>query len=344
MKATDIEWTGRVLPDGTWQRGFSTNPLQYRNAEGKVVWACVKVSPGCANCYSEAIALRFERGKVFNRASMADLTPFMNRAELRKIITAKTVDGIEVSGSRCFPFDMTDVFGEWVTDEHLDEAFAAFALRHDVTFQVLTKRPERAAEYFNSPHLHNRLELAAERIMPGKGHPCFNGKKYLLPRSPLPNVWIGTSVENQAAAGERIPHLLKVPAAVRFLSCEPLLGPVDLDVGRTIGGDPDFISEEDNALGSVLGGIEGIDWVIVGGESGKSSRECHLESVRAIVEQCRSANVPVFVKQLGSVPVGSLVKGSTGGLRIRLPSYKGGNMAEWPSDLRVREFPVEAAA
>lgn len=125
---------------------------------------------------------------------------------------------------------------------------------------------------------------------------------------PLPNVWLGVSVEDQQRADLRIPALLDTPAAVRFLSCEPLLGPVDLTRIRRI----------------PVGGS--IAWVIVGGESGAGARPMELDWARTLVEQCKAAYVPVFVKQLGSVWAG-------GG--------HGGDMGAWPADLRVREFPSD---
>jgi protein gp37 len=136
------------------------------------------------------------------------------------------------------------------------------------------------------------------------------------------NVWLGTSVEDQKTAEERIPHLLKVPAAVRFLSVEPLLGPVNLS---------DWIGH-------------GIDWVIIGGESGPGARHCNVEWIRDIVNQCRNAGVKVFVKQLGANAreLGEAI-GNTGFVanpQLKLRDPKGGDMSEWPEDLRVREVPT----
>jgi hypothetical protein len=183
-------------------------------------------------------------------------------------------------------------------------------------------------------------------------------------RWPLRNVWLGTSVENQAAADERIPHLLRCPAAVRFLSCEPLLEPVQLpawlkpayDNGKFRGWDVPGVSLR------VHGGSEDhfIKWVIVGGESGPGARPCEVDWVRAIIRRCIEAEVPCFVKQLGSVPVlrecfdpetchgeiewpdgtrfGSRDGGPVGRC-VLLKDRKGGDLSEWPEDLRVREMP-----
>lgn len=322
MKRTSIEWTD-----------FSSNPLQYRDQKGNVVWGCVKKSSGCANCYSEAIALRFERGGPFTRAAMEGVTPFLDEKELKHILTAKTVGGKPVSGSRCFLGDMTDVFGEWVPDGLLDRLFAAMALRPDVTFQILTKRADRMARYYADGHRNGRgthTSVFVARQM------CYLANQYGIDPVKLDeviglggkwpaNIWLGTSVENQPAADERIPHLLATPAAVRFLSCEPLLGPIDF---RKV---PEF-----NRVGTDLSGW----WVIVGGESGPGARPMQLEWASAIVRQCKAASVPVFVKQLGAVPLTNLGVDDGHSAYWPVADKKGGDISEFPPDLRVREFPA----
>jgi protein gp37 len=160
------------------------------------------------------------------------------------------------------------------------------------------------------------------------------------------NLAVGTSVENQAVADERIPTLLKIPAAIRFLSTEPLLGPVDLDCmnfGSMVG-----IATRSILYAAWSGATQTgkkIDWIIVGGESGPNARPCNVEWIRLIVKQCKVAGVPVFVKQFGSHPVGRWTKGERAaagegwpaGMKIKHP--KGGDPREWPEDLRVRELP-----
>lgn len=341
MKRTPIEWTD-----------FSSNPLQYRDASGRVVWACVKKSSGCANCYSEAIAERFDRGGPFTNATMAKLTPFLDAKELSHILTAKTVDGKEVAGSRCFLGDMTDVFGEWVPDAILDQLFAAIAMRRDLTFQILTKRPDRMAAYFTTT---NRRRLIAEQVMPlsnmlataARSHTARlkmdDFEDVFLTPGPFRNVWLGTSVENQAAADERIPHLLSTPAAVLYLSCEPLLGDVDLiNLPEQAGYVLDALRGRIRGLVTRerMAAIGKVDWVIVGGESGRDSRPMQIEWARGLVEQCKEARVACFVKQMGSCPTTD----SPQGTRIALPlsDAKGGMVSDWPGDLRVREFPVSA--
>lgn len=362
MDKTNIEWTD-----------FSANPLKYRDKAGKVVWGCVKCSSGCANCYSEAIAQRFGRGGPFTAATMRDLTPFLDEKELRHILTAQKIGGKLVAGARCFLGDMTDVFGEWVPDELLDRLFGVLAVRHDVTFQVLTKRAERMAQYFAGDY-RTRLLMANVSWTVADDAAIRFGADY-----ELKHVHFGVSVENQEAADARIPHLLKVPAAVRFLSCEPLLGAVDL---TQAGFDGRFVTNP--LTGSVpyrpdLGNSSPrINWVIVGGESGSGARMFNVEWARSLVQQCKGAGVACFVKQLGERPVradgrplgaydaeegefprcsrcghfdfgpcgdGTLLCNGCDSAWSGLRDKKGGNPDEWPADLRVREFPeVKAGA
>ena len=243
---------------------------------------------------------------------------------------------------RIFVNSMSDLFHERVPFEFIDRVFAVMALCPQHTFQQLTKRPERAAEY----HASNPLDRVAALIHSDlEAHLIW----------PLPNVWLGTSVEDQARADERIPWLLKCPAKVRFLSCEPLLAPISFgDVPLECNHDEGFAEPDTNAWVCAkceeMSGMDGIDWVIVGGESGGGARACDMALIRSIVEQCRAAKVAVFVKQLGKRPIlGDVsdpqgwptkdgpVNWETG--EIRLKDSKGGEMSEWPEDLRVREMP-----
>jgi protein gp37 len=216
---------------------------------------------------------------------------------------------------------------------------------------LLTKRPEKWRE------LVNRAEGAFFDIE----NDCKKWEEYHELRvwlrrwyetdRPPDNIWVGTSVEDQQRAEERVPALLKIPAKVRFLSVEPLLEKVDLKLAQRRRG-----AEEE---------LEtcGIDWVIVGGESGPGARPCNVEWIRDIVRQCRDARVPCFVKQLGSRPYDSAAadgvpdahKKFSGDevtpemvkifndcrrlMSLNLTDKKGGDPAEWPEDLRVREFP-----
>jgi protein gp37 len=268
---------------------------------------------------------------------------------------------------------VSDLFHEDVPDEFLDRVFAVMALTPQHTYQVLTKRPERMRAYLTWRDNHrvlNRRGAIQNQLDFQSTQP-----RTVIADWPLPNVWLGTSVENQEAADERIPHLLATPAAVHYLSCEPLLGPVTLD-GRVLGRRCEcphdyypFVPGKGyqhyaecraaETKGWVLSPSSSyrlapnarIDWVIVGGESGPGARPCDLGWIRDVVAQCKAAGVPAFVKQLGSKPVsfGTENEPGIGGIRristyrqrwdYRLRDRKGGDMSEWPEDLRVREWP-----
>lgn len=312
MNRTSIEWTD-----------LSANPLKFRDPSGKVVWGCVHASTGCLHCYSEALAKRYGRGGPFNVPTMNALTPFLDEAELHKMRTAKTIGGKPVSGSRCFIGDMTDIFGEWVSDDLLNHLFSqTLELRTDVTWQLLTKRAERMRDYLSWRW--------------GEG------------RIPSRHIHIGVSVENQDTL-HRIDALKDAPAAVRFVSFEPLL----------------------EHLGAVI--LDGIHWAIIGGESGPNARRCSAQWVRSLVNQCFRQRVRPFVKQLGSFVIDRNDAGFDGSdvrswpveieerdaieydidgyrtdwqgadVRIRLKSRKGNDPTEWPADLRIRQYPSPEA-
>ena len=332
MQKTSIEWSD-----------YSANLIRYRDSEGHVAWACAKVSPGCANCYSEAIARRYKRGGPFTLAQVRTMKPYFDEYEAKKILGSK-----KIAGKRMFVGDMTDVFGEWVPDELLDRMFAVFALRLDVTFQILTKRPERMREYMASFYREGgRLEQMMHD--PELWPKDFDSDTYerLSCLAVLPNVWLGVSMEDQQRANERITHLLQTPAAVRFLSCEPLLWPVNLE--------PFFQYEpfhENYKMTFGSGDFRGIDWVIAGGESGPGARPCNVSWIRDIVKQCKDAAVPCFVKQVGSKicenasdgPAvrswgDAIVQKNGDFVQIHLKDRKGGDLNEFPDDLKVREYP-----
>jgi protein gp37 len=193
---------------------------------------------------------------------------------------------------RIFVNSMSDLFHEAVPDEWIDRIFAGMARASQHTFQVLTKRPERMRDYLTS---------AAERCWEWTD-PLFGGPMFdpTCPGSPLPlpNVWLGVSVEDQAAAYERIPLLLDTPAAIRFISAEPLLGPVDID---------HWLHDSDCYLyrgGCACTCFEPrevcLDWVIAGGESGPGSRPAHPDWFRSLRDQCATAGVAFFFKQNGN--------------------------------------------
>jgi len=196
---------------------------------------------------------------------------------------------------RIFVNSMSDLFHENVTDEWLDRIFAVMALAKQHTFLVLTKRPERMRRWFTTTASGAKREVLVWETA---------GRPERWPGWPLPNVWIGVSVENQQAADERIPILLATPAALRFVSCEPCLGPIDLS--RYLGaGEPGEIGNGrlHNSPSECPTWYDWcncvIDWVIVGGESGPGARPMHPDWVRSLRDQCREAGVPFFFKQWG---------------------------------------------
>lgn len=147
---------------------------------------------------------------------------------------------------------------------------------------------------------------------------------------PLPNVWLGTSTENQEMANLRIPPLLETPAAIHFISDEPCLQ--DINLSRWLCG---AMPEGAKLRGVGLSGstyVPGLDWVIIGGESGKHARPLELAWVESLLSQCWEAQVPAFVKQLGAVWAHA---NRAHGVR----DSHGGVMADWPAHLRIREFP-----
>lgn len=261
---------------------------------------------------------------------------------------------------------------DWLDDEVPIEWLADFLkLIHDtpnLSWLLLTKRPE---------NFESRLRLAVECLNDAQNLEALAVAEWIelwLAGAAPANVWIGTSVEDQKRADERIPELLRIPAKVRFLSVEPLLGPVRLNAipYRTQNhSDGEWTLMMDPLRGeratSPYSGTEceKIDWVIVGGESGPSARPCNVEWIRDIVRQCKAAAVPCFVKQLGAKSFESLDNPDppptaeeernfkqAGYCRTQLTDNrvlwqkflhlkhpKGGDLNEFQMDIRVREFP-----
>jgi protein gp37 len=229
-----------------------------------------------------------------------------------------------------FVNSMSDLFGEGVPFEFIAAVFGVMAACPQHTFQVLTKRADRMLEFFeaHSDAKNAVANVVATAIMMGAQSANAIRLFHEGGTWPLPNVWLGVSVENNDYV-LRIEKLVKAPAAVRFLSLEPLLGPIDArpHLPPFHGADPfkRYIPPD-------------IDWVIVGGESGPNARPCQLGWIADIVAQCKDAGVPCFVKQLGR-------NAWDGGKRIKL-SGKGGDPTEWPAACREwpREWPRKVEA
>lgn len=359
MTATNIEWADRV-----W------NPIT----------GCSKVSQGCKFCYAEVMAKR-TFGRLYPPVYIGPgCDEPADEWRARRFTDVQThADRLDAplrwrKPSRIFVNSMSDLFHEDVPDAFIDKVFAVMALAPMHTFLVLTKRPERMRVYLSDQRdlkvwnsAWNVCEWFPE-AQQNTRHAVEAVARYRDPkheeRWPLPNVWLGVSVEDQATADARIPLLLQTPAAVRWVSAEPLLGPVDLSEsmeGYELGQqylDAKARGDVVEALRLIRHGEPGIDWCVVGGESGPKARSCDVPWVRSVVEQCQSASVPVFVKQLGRWPVayrnenehggrgwGRLFHDShgqtpTGEWGLFTSDRKGAAMDDWPSDLRVREYPA----
>lgn len=292
MGKTSIEWTSTYNADGTVTPGKTWNPLR----------GCSRISPGCANCYAEKIAARFsDPGEPFH--TFAERTPRPHWTGKVELIEDKLLEPLSWrKPCRCFVNSMSDLFHEDLPDSDRDRIFAVMALCPHITFQLLTKRADRMERYLTAIRsdgvtsgIISDYYGRPARFFPRACKRLFN-REDIMPW-PLPNVWLGVSVENQEQADARIPHLLRTPAAVRFLSCEPLLGPVDLLSMPRVGQHWDYLTgEKQNGGGKEH--TRGIDWVIVGGESGPGARSCNVEWVRSIVRQCRDAGVACFPAHL----------------------------------------------
>jgi protein gp37 len=281
-----IEWT-----DATW------NP----------VTGCTKVSEGCRFCYIERtppfrIQSRKFKGAHGSGEPGATTGVILHPDRLDQPLRW-------TRPRRVFVNSLSDLFHEAIPDEFIEEVFGVMAAAHRHVFQILTKRPARMRSWVAGHYRRVAKALATiERV---------GGDQVVeLPQiEPLPNVWLGVSVEDQSAADLRIPKLLETPAAVRFLSCEPLLGPVDLsrylNATVMISGGREPMSEETmqafKEMGRAVLRRYGIRWVIVGGESGSGARPMHPDWARTLRDQCTSAGVPFFFKQWGGWwPVGRL--------------------------------------
>lgn len=258
-------------------------------------WGCTRVSPACLHCYAEAWAKRTGHD-IWGQSAERRLFGDKHWAEPLKWDRDAAADGEE---HLVFCSSMADVFEERADlDEHRARLWKLIEVTRNLTWLLLTKRPQNVLEMVPERWLGSRL---------GHAHPW--------PR----NVRVGTTVEDQERAAERIPHLVKVPAPVLFLSMEPLLGPVDL-------------ARVEWRRPGALSGFPPISWVITGGESGGGARPSDPEWFRSLRDQCRANGVPFFFKQLGAPWAREL--------KIR---GKGEALEDIPGDLQIREFPEVAS-
>ncbi|MEG4497005.1 phage Gp37/Gp68 family protein [Microcoleus sp. F10-C6] len=311
---TLISWT-----DETW------NPLV----------GCSKISAGCSRCYAAEAAksARLQQFPQYQKVSDWDGTIEFVENQLLKPLSWR-------SPKKVFVCSMSDIFHANVKDEWLDKIFAVMAIASHHTFQILTKRPEQMREYFQNNPWERIYQLidSDSKTFPTQKYPnlgiLLDSLEKMVSTSFLPNIWVGTTVENQKTANDRIPHLLQTPATKLFLSCEPLLECVSLDQTFT------------NSDGEQSTWLSSIDQVIIGGESGPGARGCELDWIRFMVNQCqRASDVAIFVKQLGSNPIQTAcyIHGVVATYqKLKLKDKKGGTIDEFPQDLRIRQFPTLA--
>ncbi len=318
---TTIEWT-----DASW------NPFR----------GCRRVSTGCEHCYAERIAARFsDEGLAFFGLAVRGQGGGRWTGE-----TQVALDHLEDPlrwrrPRRVFVNSMSDTFYDGFPDSWIDTLFAVMAVCPRHTFQVLTKRASRMRRYMTNPSTPARVHAKIAAL----GAPAFATDDW-----PLPNVWLGVSVEDQETADSRVPELLWTPAAVRFLSCEPLLGPLDLSfylcwptADRCVGhcehcdwiGPSDQIYEcwDDTGDCQLLcpachhavdqPDLDGLSWVIAGGESGPGARPMDIAWVETIARQCAASNTAFFMKQLSQAS-----------------SHEYKVYDQFPPSIRVRQYPT----
>ncbi|MGH8506988.1 MAG: DUF5131 family protein [Terriglobales bacterium] len=303
QRGAGIAWT-----DESW------NPIR----------GCARVSEGCRNCYAERLAARFSgAGQAYR--GLARMTAAGPRwtGQVR-FVEDHLLDPLRWRRPRrVFVNSMSDLFHDGVSDEEVDRIFAVMALAPWHQFQALTKRPGRMVAYFLGLAVSG--EARGLLAVPWAGGvareitPDWLGRLRQIPKG-LPNVWLGVSVEDQATADERIPLLLQTPAAVRWVSAEPLLSALDLTgwLGECCGYPRrELVAGEHHEVccGSRM---EQLDWVMVGGESGPGARPMRAEWAESLQRQCAAAGVPFFMKQMDG---------------------KRKVLADFPEALRVRAYP-----
>ena len=286
--------------------------IEWTNTTWNPTAGCTRASAGCDNCYAVKMTKRLEAMGQAKYAGLVGNGHF--NGVVRTWEEALTQPLSWKKPRKVFVNSMSDLFHKDVPFEFIDRVFAVMALTPQHTYQVLTKRPDIMSAYMNDEAGSKITEAIKKLRLPtwmasignGLGKPSASGNTSITGGKatrvwPLPNVWLGTSCENQKAADKRIPHLLRCPAAVRFISAEPLLGPLDINAwmvsldGFVV---PDWPSTNTGPIHVDDGGV-GIDWIIVGGEPGPNDRPCNIEWIRGIVKQCEAAEVACFVKQLG---------------------------------------------
>lgn len=340
---------------------------------------CTKVSAGCTNCYAEADMDKRRKRAQWGPHGTRTMTthqywqkPFAwDRAAKRdgvrcRVFCASLADVFEQTNIQVTSWDGKELwfprnwkgcvyepgarhyFMQYEIDTLFDQPHESFlpttlqdlridlfrliSLTPNLDWLVLTKRPQEVRPFYDWISGNERRWVLG-----------LDGHANIGAQWPPENVWIGTSVEDQETADERIDALLRITAAVRFVSYEPALGPVDFSR---------FVFDREAEIRKLMYGAmacnrdqadsmvsESLDWVIVGGESGPGARAFDLAWARSTVKQCKAAGVACFVKQLGACPFDSFYRSGVTDQRFYLRDKKGGDMEEWPPELRVRQFP-----
>jgi protein gp37 len=304
----------------------TTTSIEWADRSWSPVLGCEKVSPGCDHCYAIRTSHR--------------LAHMPHTRDLYAGLTARPADGSSIDWTgvvrtvparladpfswrlpqRIFVNSQSDLFHSDVPTDFIAETFAVMALSLRHTFQVLTKRPARMRALLSSEAFVDAVGKHAERLWTLDG--WHHAVETQWPGWPLPNLWLGVSAEDQKRADLRIPALLETPAAVRWVSAEPLLGPIDFN----------WLDGVSGLLRDWAGGPGGgtgcphplVDWVVVGCESGPRARPMDIVWANTIVADCQEAGTPVLVKQLPTGPRGRATQ----------------DLSTFPEHLRIREYPT----
>ncbi len=385
LRVEDLKGQAHIWSRPAKDEGLTMSKIQWTEKTWNPVRGCSRVSPGCDSCYAMSQAHRFSgpgkpyEGLTVLRPKTAKRPGVDWSGKVRLVPEALEIPLRRKKPTTYFVNSMSDLFHESLSNEDIAAVFGVMAACPQHTFQCLTKRAKRMREWFEwyegeagtgaSPYAA-LLEVGHRLSFENWGDWAEDRDLDIGGKWPLPNVWLGVSAGDQKRADERIPHLLKTPAAVRFVSAEPLLGPIDFDRPRCDHCDRenDGIADDDAtpwctecdrecSYGHWLDPLNGgIQWVIAGGESGHGAHICDVAWIRSTIGQCKAAGVACFVKQLGATPVlrSPIERFATSGnnqiSRIGGPAElvvtgglehpKGGDMLEWPEDLRVRELPL----
>lgn len=289
-----------------------TTKIEWTDVSWNPVHGCSRVSTGCKNCYAETLSLRYGQTTApwtkRNEAQNVMLKPHKLREPLSKA-------GPWKNPCRVFVNSMSDLFHEQISVAYIAQVFAVMAKARQHTFQILTKRPERARDVLSDVFFRAEIGAWLER----------GGLPLPYDPWPLPNVWLGVSIENRKWVG-RADVLAQTPAAVRFISAEPLLGPLIADA-YTVSDEGVEWEWSDGYAGPGLrfyqqeDGGRSFDWLIVGGESGAGHRPFDPAWARDLRDCCEHEGVAFFMKQMGGARPGTTLE-------------------DLPEDLRIREFPV----